>query len=38
MTLNPITAATTTPAFEAMMIMAEHGIHHLPVCDTNTAS
>lgn len=34
MTLNPITATTTTPAFEAMMIMAEHGIHHLPVRDT----
>lgn len=33
MTLNPITATTTTPAFEAMMIMAEHGIHHLPVRD-----
>lgn len=33
MTPQPITADTTTPAFEAMMVMAEHGIHHLPVCD-----
>lgn len=33
MTRNPRTATSDSQAFEAMMIMSELGIHHLPVVD-----
>lgn len=33
MTPNPITATPESLAFEAMLMMAERGIHHLPVVD-----
>ncbi|MDU0478485.1 putative nucleotidyltransferase substrate binding domain-containing protein [Staphylococcus chromogenes] len=33
MTANPVTIAPETFAFEAMLVMAERGIHHLPVVD-----
>lgn len=33
MTANPIFASPDSLAFEAMLIMAERGIHHLPVVD-----
>ena len=30
-TLNPITLAPQTPVFQALMLMAKHNIHHLPI-------
>lgn len=33
MTPRPLTAAPDTLAFEAMLLMAEHRIHHLPISD-----
>ncbi|MFV8380956.1 DUF294 nucleotidyltransferase-like domain-containing protein [Corynebacterium hindlerae] len=33
MTPHPVTATADTLAFEAMLMMAERGIHHLPVVD-----
>lgn len=35
MTVNPRTAPSDARAFEAMIIMSELGIHHLPVVDDN---
>lgn len=33
MTADPLTLTPDALAFEAMLVMAEHNIHHLPVCD-----
>ncbi|MBZ8177140.1 CBS domain-containing protein [Corynebacterium poyangense] len=33
MTSNLLTTSSTAPAFEVMLLMAEHGIHHMPVVD-----
>lgn len=35
MTENPRTLTSSSQAFEAMMIMSEMGIHHLPIVDEN---
>lgn len=32
-TLNPMTVAANSPAFEALLLMARHNIHHVPVMD-----
>ena len=32
-TLAPMTVSANSPAFEALLLMARHNIHHLPVMD-----
>lgn len=32
-TLNPMTVRANSPAFEALLLMARHNIHHVPVMD-----
>jgi len=32
-TLAPMTVAASSPAFEALLLMARHNIHHMPVMD-----
>ncbi|MCF8169459.1 MAG: DUF294 nucleotidyltransferase-like domain-containing protein [Rhodoferax sp.] len=35
-TLAPLTVESSSPAFEAMLLMARHNIHHVPVMDGQT--
>jgi CBS domain-containing protein len=32
-TVAPLTASVTAPAFEALLLMARHNVHHVPVMD-----
>jgi len=34
-TLAPMTVSANSPAFEALLLMARHNIHHMPVMDGN---
>ncbi|MDD2844287.1 MAG: putative nucleotidyltransferase substrate binding domain-containing protein [Rhodoferax sp.] len=35
-TLAPMTVSANSPAFEALLLMARHNIHHIPVMDGDT--
>ncbi|MGS0680895.1 DUF294 nucleotidyltransferase-like domain-containing protein [Shewanella sp. 125m-7] len=38
MTTTPVTIGSTSLVFEAMLLMSEHNIHHLPVVDNGLAT